>query len=57
MYILPIQLELADEDLTPLNDKLIRFLNELSEYDNQIYVLDVDVTRDYAGTFNKNKIV
>ena len=55
-YILPIKIELADEDLDTLHDKLDNFLKELKEYENQIYLLDVDITRDYAGTFNKNEL-
>ena len=52
-YILPIKIELADEDLNTLHRKLTLILEELEQYDNQIYLLDVDITRDFAGTFDK----
>ena len=29
----------------------------MSDYDNQIYLLDVDITRNYAGLINKNEII
>ena len=55
-WILPIKIELADEDLNTLHDKLTDFLNELKEYETQIYLLDVDITMDYAGTFDKKEL-
>ena len=55
-YILRIKIELADEDLDTLHEKLTAFLDELKQYDNQTYLLDVDVTRDYAGTFDKYEL-
>ena len=32
------------------------FLNDLEEYENQIYLLDLDITKDYSGTFNRPEI-
>ena len=55
-YILRIKIELADEDLDTLHEKLTAFLDELKQYDNQTYLLDVDITRDYAGTFDKYEL-
>jgi len=55
-FIMPIKIELADENVYKIHDKLKGFLNELNEFENQIYLLDLDITRDYSGTFNKREL-
>lgn len=55
-FILPFKIELADENVYKIHNKLEGFLNELEEYENQIYLLDLDITKDYSGTFNKREL-
>jgi hypothetical protein len=54
--ILPITIELADERVYKIHNKLEGFLNELEQFENQIYLLDLDITKDYSGTFNKREL-
>ena len=55
-FIMPVKVELADENVYKIHDKLEGFLNELNEFENQIYLLDLDITKDYSGTFNKREL-
>ena len=55
-FIMPFKIELADENVYKIHDKLKGFLNELNEFENQIYLLYLDITRDYSGTFNKKEL-
>jgi len=52
---MPIKIELAYENVYKTHNKLEGFLNELEEFENQIYLLDLDITKDYSGTFNKRE--
>ena len=53
---MPIKVELADENVYKIHNKLEGFLNELEQFENQIYLLDLDITKDYSGTFNKREL-
>jgi hypothetical protein len=56
-YIGIFKLELADENFNTIHTKLKKLETELSKYENQIYIKDIDSTIDYAGTFSKEKII
>ena len=39
-----------------IHNKLEKNLNELNQYEHQIYLLDLDITKDYSGTCNKREL-
>ena len=49
-YIVSYKVELADEEINQLHDKLRSVLNELEKVNNLFFLLDFDITRDYYNS-------